>query len=153
MDKLIKTKQVPIFDQEVIKKGMFITVKNNDCDPINGIVSLVTESKIYYIDRNDREDKVLISCVTEGTTQIQVADSLKPHPVTHIIKEASTGVSIGYARLNLVTNDGNQKVVGVLYNEVVVDGVVYTPKSVFKNTITSDSVKSVTISSNPSNLY
>lgn len=128
MDKLIKMKMVPIFNQDGIKKDMFISIKNKDCVPINGVISLVTESKIYYYDRFGANDYVLISSVVEGTSQIKIADSLNQHPVTHIIKEASTGASLGYTRLNIATNEGNHKVAGASYDAVVVDGIVYVKK-------------------------
>ena len=145
MDKLIKMKQVPIFNQDGIKKGMFMTVQNKGCDPINGIISLVTEQKIYYYDRGGCDSYVLISSVTEGTTQIQVADGLnlvdRMFQEITIDQDVNTGNSFTAKTVNPLT-----------FNKVTINGVEYVRKINF-NTITTDSVKSTTTARHPNNLY
>lgn len=114
MDKLIVN--VPSFNKEAIKSGMFIEIThfgNNDMAKdikIGGIVTKVETDRISYVTSNGAIRTVHLPSIFNGTCAIKVANELEEKdPVNHIIKEASTGTSLGYTRLNIVTQSGNIK--------------------------------------------
>jgi len=122
---------VPAFNKEAIKPDMFIISREKATDKImKGVIVKVDDSQIQYLATagGGTIRTVSLDAVLNGRAIINVGHTIAlnetDNAVTSIIKSASTGVSVGFSALN-ISLQRNEHTDGILFNEVVVDGIKY----------------------------